>query len=897
MLGDAGIGKSALLENLTGHARGGGLRVLSVAGRENEGGLAFAGLRRLLRPVLDELSGLPARQAQELRGALGLAGVTAEPDRFLASIALLGLLRQAGTTAVRRLGLTEPASGIFVVMDDAQWLDRASLDMLAFVAHRLNAEPVTLILAARGAAPPAGFDRGFAELLLDGLPVADANELLDAQPRPPRGRARAEILAQAAGNPLALIELTQRFAADPAAGQSLVTRSLPLACRLTAVIAAQLDALPAATRQALLLAAVADGENGVAVGGRVPGLDPGALAPAEEAGLITVDIRGVRFRHPLICGAVYREASFASRAAAHRQVADAVRDQPDRRAWHLAAARQAPDDQVAALLSASASQAQRRGGTAAAALVLERAADLTADPADRAGRLVAAALAAAPTGQTEWAQELATRGLTLTEDRHLRSHARLVLGWALTWSGQYTRAIRALLPLARETISYDPLTAWDAIAFTATAAYQSGDPESLAILADALARLSPPTDPGLQALRLWAMAVIGHHEPAAELLKQLSGIALGEHYLSRVGAAAWLLDQPRQAIALLNTARGLLTDREARMASGGSLDPLGWAYLDTGRWDDALNALTKTGEEASIHCADIASAGASLIKAMITAARGDGNQARNHVAAALAADQEQSRLVTARARHALGLAALADGDYLIAFGSLRPLFGDDGTPFHYHVSYLAVADLAVAAARIDRRLETRQLLSRIRTVLSQTRPSSSPRLAALLARADGVLADPDSPDAYPDNVLGNPDGDQWPFERARLRLEYGEWLRRRRRINDAKTVLGEAFKVFNALKAVPWAHRAETELRACGIALTSDPITADGLDELTAQQREIIGLAARGLSNREIGERLFLSPRTVASHLYRSFPKLGVASRHQLRDLLAQAGAEEQSQC
>jgi len=889
ILGEVGVGKSALLANLARYASISGLCVLSVAGREGESRLAFPGLRELLRPVLAELTGLPARQAGQLRSALGLVDSAAEPDRFLTGTALLGLLRQVG----KKAGLEGTASGVLVIVDDAQWLDRASLDMLAFVAHRLDAEPVTMILAVRGAAPPASFDRGLPELRLDTLTLAEENALLDTQPHPPRGRARAQVLTQAAGNPLALIELTRAIAADPAAGRGWAMRPLPLTGRLTAVIAAQLDSLPTATRQALLLAAVADSADSAdsdTADRCVSGLDPGTLAPAEKAGLITVDISGVRFRHPLIRSTVYHEAPVTSRAAVHRQVADALRDQPDRRAWHLAAAAPGPDERVASLLAASASEAQRRAGATAAALTLERAADLSPDSADRAQRLVAAAVVAAPTGQTEWAQDLATRGLALSEDRHLRSHARRVIGWALAWSGRYASAGQALLPLARETVSYDPLSAWDAIAFAATVAYQSGDPESLTVLADAVAALGPPPGPETRALQVWALAVTGQHHLATELLTRLSPAKLGEHYLSRVGAAAWLLDQPQHAIALVHQARSLLADHGVRMVSGGSLAALGWAYLDTGRWDDALSAVAETAEEASIRGADIASAAASLIKATISAARGHGDRAREHVAAALAADREQGRLVTARARHALGLAALASGDYLMAFGQLRPLFGDDGEPLHYHVSYLAVADLAVAAAHIDRRFEARQLLGRIRAILDEGGPSRAPRLAQLLARADGVLADPASPDAYPEDVLSDRAGDQWPFERARLRLEYGEWLRRRHRINEAKRVLADALEAFRALKARSWAHRAETELRACGIAATGIPVVVDGLRELTPQQRQIVGLAARGLSNRAIAERMFLSPRTVASHLYRSFPKLGVASRHQLRDLLAQAG-------
>jgi DNA-binding CsgD family transcriptional regulator len=243
--------------------------------------------------------------------------------------------------------------------------------------------------------------------------------------------------------------------------------------------------------------------------------------------------------------------------------------------------------------------------------------------------------------------------------------------------------------------------------------------------------------------------------------------------------------------------------------------------------------------------------------------------------------------VAARARRALGVAALADGSYLLAFTQLRGLFSEDGTPLHNYASYLGVADLAAAAVRADRRMEGCDVISR---VLSHLEGMASPRLEQLIARARGILADAAKPEAYFDKALSDPAGDQWPFERAQLRLDHAEWLRRRRRINDAKPVLTQALGTFRRLRARSWAQRAEAELRACGVTVAGAPGERDALWELTAQQRQIVRLASDGLTNREIGDRLFLSPRTVSSHLYRSYPKLGVAGRHQLRDVIARAG-------
>jgi DNA-binding CsgD family transcriptional regulator len=276
-----------------------------------------------------------------------------------------------------------------------------------------------------------------------------------------------------------------------------------------------------------------------------------------------------------------------------------------------------------------------------------------------------------------------------------------------------------------------------------------------------------------------------------------------------------------------------------------------------------------------------------VITATVLALRGDSGAARRHAVRALAAvDPAESGLVAARARRALGVAALADGSYLSAFTQLRGLFSEDGTPLHNYASYLGVADLAAAAVRADRRIEGRDVISR---ALSDLNGIASPRLEQLTARARGILAGPDGAEADFDKALADPAGDQWPFERAQLRLDHAEWLRRRRRINDAKAVLTQALGTFRRLGARPWAERAQAELRACGVAVTGAPGGPDALGELTPQQRQIVRLASDGLTDREIGERLFLSPRTVSSHLYRSYPKLGVASRHQLRDVIARA--------
>jgi len=725
--GEAGIGKTVLLADAAERARLAGMRVLPVTGRESESRLAFAGLHQLLRPVLSSAAGLPGRQAQALSWALGLSTEPGAPDPLLTGAAVLTLLSD----------LSE-RSPVLVVADDAHWLDRSSLDALSFAGSRLDAERVVLLVGARGQAPPHGFDRGFPELRLGPLPVTD---------------------------------------------------------RLSAVMHSRFAALPEQTQAALLLAAVADGPDLRAASTALSW--PGALTlePAEQLGLIKIDRAGLRFSHPLVRSAIYHAAPFAQRAAAHRRLASALRDQPDRRAWHLAAAALHPDEEVASLLEATATQAQRRGGAAAAALAMERAAELSPDPGDQARRLVAAASAAVPTGQGDWVQDLATRALAVTADPGLRLAARRDAGWALAWSGRRSAALPALISVAEEASRDQPALAWDALGSAATVAYQSGMPASRQAVSRALTLLERqgPLPPGrargidVNALRLWIRASadpLGSRNELLPHLRKITASPIEEHSLWRIASTAWLLDESDLAITLLQDAMQRLRAPGVRGTSGGSLTVLGWAYIDTGRWDEALDVAAEAASMAEANQMEIVAASADVIIATVLALRADSGEARRHAASALATvDPAECGLVAARARRALGVAALADGSYLQAFTQLRGLFRDDGTPLHNYASYLGVADIAAAAVRADQRTEGRDVIEH---ALSRLGGSASVRLGQLIARARGILASPDEAGAHFDEALRDSAGDQWPFERAQLRLDYAEWLRRRRRINDAK---------------------------------------------------------------------------------------------------------------
>ena len=888
--GEPGVGKTVLLADAADRARSAGMTVLKVTGRESESRLAFAGLHQLLRPVLPATALLPGRQERALLGALGLTADPVAPDPLLTGVAVLTLLSE----------LSE-GSPVLVVADDAHWLDRSSLRVLSFAASRLDAERVVLLAGARGPTPPPGFDRGFPELHLEPLPAADAGRLLDAQPHPPRGRARAQVLAQAQGNPLALIELAKVIAADPAASRRWAAEPLPLTDRLLAVLASRFAALPEETRRALLLAAAADGPD-LGACCRAAGSDPRILVPAEREGLVTVDSTSLEFSHPLVRSAIYHSAPFAQRSAAHRALAQELHDQPDRRAWHLAAAAVPPDEHVASLLEATATQAQRRGGAVAAALAMERAAALSPSSEDRARRLVAAASAAVSTGQADWVQDLTAGALAVTADPELRLAARRDAGWALAYSGRPSAALQPLISVAEEAAHDRPALAWDALADAATVAYHSGTPAGHQAVRHLLRLLDDQPSPaaghdrGVDAgpRRAWIQACtdpFGSRSELTRYLGQISRFPLDEPSLWRTGSAAWLLDESDLAVTLLQDAMQRLRGPGMQGTSGPGLTALGWAYTDTGRWDEAQAAAAEAADVAEVSQMKLVAASADLIAATVHAMRGDSAAARTHTSRALAAvDPAESRQVAARAWRALGIAELADGSHLPAFMQLCQLFSDDGTPVHNIFSYLGVADIATAAVRADRRTEGRAVLER---VLSHLDGTASPRLGQLIAYARGTLAGPDEAEAHFESALTDPAGEQWPFERAQLRVGYAEWLRRRRRINDAKPVLTDALATFQRLRARPWAQRAETELRASGVAATGAtgatgaPGQVDALRELTPQQLQIVRLASDGLTNRQIARRLSLSPRTVGTHLYRSFPKLGVTDRHQLRDVIA----------
>ncbi|MEU3334626.1 AAA family ATPase [Streptomyces sp. NPDC006668] len=881
LTGDPGAGKSVLLDFVADHARREGGRVLRAVGNESEAHLGFAGVHQMLRPVLGDLDGLPPRQHSALRTVLGLEEGTEAPDGMLVGLAVLTLLSD----------LAEPAP-LLLVVDDAQWIDRASLDVLSFVARRMDSEPVTLLVGVRAAAALPGFDKGYERLEIGPLSSDAANRLLDQQPTPPTGRTRMRILQEAAGNPLALVELARATATQQPDG-SRVEGPLPVTERLERIFAEHAEFLPEATRHLLLLLAAADATDAPTASRGLPEADDKAWVPAERASLVRQDGTRISFRHPLIRSAIYHGASFEERRQAHLALAQLLSEEPDRRAWHLAAATTRPDEDVSAALQQTADRARRRGGYAAAAAAMERAAQLSPRRADQARLLTEAAVMAVFTCQLGWVERLAAEVRKQSDDPALISRASLAAGQLMTLRRHHAAAFALLRRIADEAAAAHSPRVLDALAAAAVVRYYSGEESQHRQIENLLTAMPDSTARG--ALRAWVLAVSDPNGARAFLAPALPALIAEAKddagTLTALAIVAWILDETALAARTFDEAsdrwqaRGSLPD--------GLACAVGWAYLEQGRWAEARSVAAEISVVASVAGLDHAEACARALDATVLALLGEPTDARHRAEQALVlVDPLESRSVAVFAHRAIGLAAVAEGDYDTAYTQFRSTFTDDGDPVHYHVSYTVLAELAAAAVRRGRQEEAAELLERSARRLGT---GASARITALLDRGRALLAEPEHAEPYFQSALADDAGEQWPFERAQTRLDYGEWLRRQRRIAEARPLLTAALDTFQRLGARPWIERAKAELRAAGIE-AADSVVPSAFTELSPQQQQIVQLAARGLTNREIGEKLFLSPRTVGSHLYRVFPKLGITARSQLRDVvegtLSGAGAQ-----
>ncbi|MGW1168985.1 ATP-binding protein [Streptomyces sp. NPDC002550] len=879
LTGEPGAGKSTLVDWTAGQGRARGLRILRVRGSEGEAGLGLSGVHQLLHPLLPG-DALPAQQREALDRAFGL---TAAPDdAALDQLSLcVGVLALIGDAAARR--------PLLLLVDDVQWLDLGSVDVLGFLARRLEGKPVVMLLAAREDSVPARFDRDFPQVSVGPLNRAAAGLLLDAQPNPPRGRARAQILQQAAGNPLALIELPRALARGRTGTGQDGGAALPLTARLENLFAADLPGLPEATREALLLVAAAGTGHLSDLLRAAPSSDVvQALDPAERVGLVRIENGQVLLRHPLVRSAIYHSASFAERRRAHLALASALTGEADRRAWHLAAAATGQDSEVADALAESAERARARGGYAAAASALERAAQLTPAPEMGARRLLMAAQAAMFAGHPQWVDELSGRVGGLTENPRLRAEASLLGGWALGVTLRHDDALTLLFGVAEATATSAPDLALGALHTAATSVYNSGTAFHRAELRRIGALIGETGDPAALA---WTQSAIDPHRQRARLmgllkdaLAAMSPESLGD--LTALGGATWILDETEQAVRLLGQTMDVIRRAGSAGTNATVTQALALALFESGSWTASQDAADEAFWMATEAGADNVTLGSCILQATLRALRGDHATARAQAMEAVrGVDLRRSLSLQVRHRHALGMAAFVAGDHADAYEQLRATFTRDfrPAPVHYHASVYYLGDLAAAAVRAGRTDDARTVVDAVEHSLE---PDRSPRLAAVLHRATALLSDTEDAEDHFRAALADSATDCWPFERALTRLDFGEWLRRRRRSTEARPHLNAALECFQRLDARPWTDRTAAELRAAGAPMAA-ATAASAADALTAQERQIAELAAQGLTNRDIAARLYLSPRTVGYHLHKIFPKLGVRARAQLRDALS----------
>jgi DNA-binding CsgD family transcriptional regulator len=884
--GEAGVGKTALLHHCARQASG--FRVAWIAGVESEMELPFAGLHQLCAPMLGHLGALPEPQQAALGVALGLASGAA-PDRFLVALAALSLL--AEVAAERPL---------LCFVDDAQWLDAVSGQVLGFVARRLLAESVAIVFAVRESSDERELV-GLPELALGGLAEKDAHALL-ATVIPGRldESVRDRLVAETRGNALAILELPRALAATDLPGGFGLDGAHASPGQLEESFLRRLEALPDDARMLLLVAAAEPVDDPLLAWRAAEQLGIGSAEAAAEAteGLLAIGER-VRFRHPLVRSAVYRSATPQERRAVHLALAKATDAQadPDRRAWHMAQASTAPDERVAAELERSAARAQARGGLGAAAAFQERAATLSPEPSRRAARMLAAAAAKRDAGALDAALRLLSAVDAEALDELGCARVEMLRGQIAFDQLRLDEAARHLADAARRLEPVAAGLARKTHLEALGAAMWAGDrdgPAGTRTIARAALRASPPagapaaTDALLEGC---ALLLTEGHAAAAPSLRQARKLLLAP-YPATGDHAHWLwFAVAGNAITVVQElwdtdAWWALTARHEQFARDtGALVQLQFA-LNMGAWAHVLAGdLTKSAqalEEERRIAEATGNRSISYSEMVVAAGRGQEGRAAQLIDATMREAPERGR-VACFAAYAGAVLHNGLGRHAEARDAARSAFAPD----HLGFGPFVVPELAEAAARTG---DAALLASVHEWLTRRTRVTRSRWSLGTEARVRALMSEGESAERAYRDALHHLGRTRLRPELARTHLLYGEWLRREGRRVDARAQLRAAHEMLAAIGMEAFAERARRELLATGEKVRRRAL--DTRDELTGQERQIAGLARDGLSNPEIGARLFLSSRTVEWHLGKVFAKLGIASRMDLRDVLPGAAEE-----
>jgi DNA-binding CsgD family transcriptional regulator len=873
--GEPGIGKTALLDAVAAEAEAAGTKVIRAAGVECEAGISYAGLNLALLPIAVSIPSLDSAHRDALRVVFGL-DVAVTPDRHTVCNAFLELLRKESAD-----------QAVLLLVDDLQWLDPLSAVVFGFVARRAAGRRVGFI----GTIRPGGngfFDRGrLAEHELAPLSESASAELLRCRFPLLDGRLRDRVLADAAGNPMALLEL------------SVAAGDFGRSQRLRAAFGARIAELPAVTREVLLMAAL-DGTGSLAVLERASPTDIlDALAPAEAMALVRVDAATlqVSFRNPLTRSAVAGLAPAAAQRRAHRNLAAALTDDPERRAWHLANAVVHPDEQVAATLEEVAYRRLRQGDPTRAVTALTRAAELSSTDASRARRLADAAYVGAgiaggltaiprmlreahradPDASRSLEAAVATAHVLLNTDGDVDTSHRILAG-AIEAASAETPPAKALI---------------EALNLLCLVCFFGGRPELWSPVDAAIDRLGAQTPQSLELLRRLlgdpARAeppVIAHLEAAvAGLLPDPDPAEV-----IRISAAATYVDRLAGCRPALRrvVSTGQETGDVASTVQAAEL--LAFEAFFVGRWEEADMLLAESLTLCEQNGYRLLGCAATYVQALLAAARGDDASVRSLTDEVTRWAVPRGVLVVQQNfSHAKALAALGRGAFDEAYRETASISPAGTLPPLRAPALWVVLDLVEAAAKTGRTAEAAAHAA----ALSGSRVQDiSGRLALQAGAAEGLAADRDQAGACFERALQTPGASRWPFDLARVQLLYGEYLRRVRAYAQARTHLDAALDAFQRLGAAPWVRRAADELRVTGVrpGRRGQPV-----GKLTIQEHAIARLAATGMTNKQIAERLFLSDRTVSAHLYRVFPKLGITARAALRDALVALGDEWQA--